>query len=73
MKNTGKRRPAGDAKPLCQTVFEALRGRIAAGEWKVGQSLLSETEVIETHKVSRITARHALRLLENDGYIRKNA
>jgi GntR family transcriptional regulator len=37
----------------------------------VGASLPSEAELSERFGVSRITVRHALRLLESDGYIRK--
>ena len=73
MKKTGNVRPADRGKPLYQTVFDSLRRRISDGEWTVGQALLSEAELLEAYQVSRITARHALRLLEAEGYIRKNA
>jgi GntR family transcriptional regulator len=62
---------SGAAPPLYLKVYEALRNRLSAGEWAVGASLPSESELSATLSASRITIRHALRLLENDGFIRK--
>lgn len=60
-------------KPLYQTIFEALRQRIGGHEWPVGGPFPSEAELSTAFSASRITVRHALRLLEDEGYIRKAA
>jgi GntR family transcriptional regulator len=58
-------------QPLYLTVYEALRDALLDNTWTIGESLPSEAELSHRFKVSRITVRHALRLLETDGYIRK--
>lgn len=57
--------------PLYLAVYGSLRDEIQVGKWKVGASLPSEAALSDRFQVSRITTRHALRLLEADGYIRK--
>jgi GntR family transcriptional regulator len=64
------RNPGGD-QPLYLVVYGALRDALNRRAWEVGASLPSEAELSERFNVSRITVRHALRLLEGDGYIRK--
>jgi GntR family transcriptional regulator len=59
--------------PLYRAIYDALRGRIGADEWEVGAAFPSEAELSAAFGASRITVRHALRLLEADGYIRKTA
>ena len=61
----------GRRAPLYSAVYEALRDALHAGSCEVGASLPSEAELSDRFAVSRITIRHALRLLEGDGYIRK--
>lgn len=61
----------GRRAPLYSAVYEALRDALHAGSYEVGASLPSEAELSDRFAVSRITVRHALRLLEGDGYIRK--
>jgi GntR family transcriptional regulator len=69
--------PARDAavadggRPLYLAVDGALRAELRRGRWTVGSSLPSEAALSQKFGVSRITIRHALRLLEADGYIRK--
>ncbi|MBZ6078456.1 GntR family transcriptional regulator [Microvirga puerhi] len=58
-------------QPLYLSVYGLLRDEIQVGRWKVGASLPSEAALSDRFQVSRITTRHALRLLEADGYIRK--
>lgn len=58
-------------QPLYLAVYGSLRDEIQVGKWEVGASLPSEADLSDRFQVSRITTRHALRLLENDGYIRK--
>jgi GntR family transcriptional regulator len=61
----------GSEEPLYLAVYGALRDALNRGEWDVGASLPSEADLSEQFQVSRITVRHALRLLETEGYIRK--
>ena len=58
-------------QPLYLAVYDSLRDEIQVGKWKVGASLPSEADLSDRFRISRITTRHALRLLEADGYIRK--
>jgi GntR family transcriptional regulator len=58
-------------QPLYLAVYGSLRDEIQVGTWEVGASLPSEAVLSDRFQVSRITTRHALRLLEADGYIRK--
>lgn len=58
-------------QPLYLAIHGALRDELHRGRWEIGGSLPSEAELSEGHGVSRITVRHALRLLEAEGYIRK--
>lgn len=62
--------PGGSA-PLYQRLLASLREKIVRGEWPVGGHLPTEAELSEQYGVSRITVRHALLLLEQDGFIRK--
>lgn len=50
-------------------VAQTLRNAVAAGIWGSGERLPTEMELAETHGVSRITIRHALQLLEEEGLI----
>jgi GntR family transcriptional regulator len=61
----------GNRQPLYLAVYAALREALHERSWQVGASLPSEAELSSTYRVSRITVRHALRLLEGEGYIRK--
>jgi GntR family transcriptional regulator len=63
--------PPGDGEPLYLAVYGSLRKSLQNGVWPVGSSLPSEAELSGRFSVSRITVRHALRLLEEEGYIRK--
>jgi GntR family transcriptional regulator len=58
-------------QPLYLTVYGALRDELHKGHWSIGSSLPSEAALSERFRVSRITTRHALRLLEAEGYIQK--
>ena len=58
-------------QPLYLTVYGALRDELHKGLWSIGSSLPSEAALSERFQVSRITTRHALRLLEAEGYIQK--
>lgn len=61
--------PIRDRRPLPLQVFEALRGRIARGEFPAETRLPSETELARSFAVSRVTIREALRLLQSEGLV----
>jgi GntR family transcriptional regulator len=55
--------------PLYHQVYRRMRERIAAGDLRVGARLPAEGELARQMEVSRITLRHALRLLSEEGLI----
>jgi DNA-binding GntR family transcriptional regulator len=55
---------------LYRRLYEALRDGILDNAWKPGDLLPSEAAIGARYGVSRITVRHALQLLQFDGYIR---
>lgn len=58
-----------DNKPRHEQISNWLREQIAAGEFEVGDRLPSESELSDRFDVSRVTVRHALKTLENEGSI----
>ena len=64
--------PGSTAQPLYLAVYAALREALQEGRWEIGNSFPSEASLSGHFGASRITIRHALRLLESDGYIRKS-
>jgi GntR family histidine utilization transcriptional repressor len=61
------------AKPRYQQVKELIIGRIAAGELKPQDRVPSENELVESMRVSRMTANRALRELTDEGYVNRVA
>ncbi|MCZ0731307.1 GntR family transcriptional regulator [Mycolicibacterium iranicum] len=55
--------------PLYMTIAADLRGRIETEQMGPHTLLPSERELAEQHKVSRMTARQALSLLESEGVV----
>ena len=55
--------------PLYQQLYEVLRGNIMRGEWKPGDLIPAESELIEQYGVSRITVRQVLDMLVQEGLI----
>lgn len=55
--------------PLYQQLYEVLRGNITRGEWKPGDQIPAEGELIEQYGVSRITVRQVLDMLVQEGLI----
>ena len=55
--------------PLYQQLYEMLRGNITRGEWKPGDLIPAESELIEQYGVSRITVRQVLDMLVQEGLI----
>jgi len=57
--------------PLYQSVEDALRQRIQAGEWRQGEAFPSRREICEIYKISSITATRVLGSLEKEGVIER--
>ena len=55
--------------PLYQQLYEILSANIKLGVWRPGDLIPSEVELIEQYQVSRITVRHVLEMLVNEGLI----
>lgn len=55
--------------PLYQQLYDVLRGNITRGEWKPGDLIPAESELIEHYGVSRITVRQVLDMLVQEGLI----
>ena len=60
-------------KPRYQAVKDSIIERISAGELKPGDRVPSENELVDSSKVSRMTANRALRELNDEGYVRRVA
>jgi len=54
------------------SIAEALRRRVAAGEWTGGKRLPTERELAEQYGVARNTVRRAFDLLEGDGLLARH-
>lgn len=54
-----------------QTIYQELVQKILAGQWSCGDLLPTEAALAKEYGVSRITSRHALQLLADNGYIRR--
>jgi GntR family transcriptional regulator len=52
-------------------LYEVLREKIFSGEYGVGDQIPTEREIEELFGVSRITIRHALRLLQEQGLVER--
>lgn len=57
------------AVPLYQQLAALLRSRIEAGELLPDRPLPSELTLQQEHGISRITVRHAFRLLREEGLV----
>ena len=57
--------------PAYKKIQGAIRDRIAAASLKPGDAVASERELAKTHKVSLMTARHALAGLEHEGIVER--
>lgn len=55
---------------LYMQIAESLRERIMSGRFKPGSSIGTQEELTKEHKISRVTLRHALKLLEQQGLIK---
>jgi GntR family transcriptional regulator len=57
--------------PAYQKIQSAIRERIEAGDLKPGDAVASERELARVHRVSLMTARHALATLEREGIVER--
>ena len=57
--------------PVYKRIQNAIRKRIDSSELKPGDPVASERELARTHKVSLMTARHALASLEREGVVER--
>lgn len=55
--------------PLYHQLYQILRGHILSGEWKPGDMIPPESELIERYQISRTTIRQVLDLLTKEGFI----
>ncbi len=55
--------------PLYHQLYEVLHDRIVTGRWKTGDRIPPESGLISQYKVSRITVRKVLDMLEKEGLI----
>jgi GntR family transcriptional regulator len=55
--------------PYYQQLYEILRANISRGEWKPGDLIPGESELIKLYAVSRITVRQVLEMLVREGLI----
>lgn len=57
--------------PVYKRIQNAIRSRIESAELQPGDMVESERELAKTHKVSLMTARHALAGLEREGLVER--
>src|SRR5690606_37456750 len=57
------------ALPLYRQIKNLIVSRIRSGEWAPGGQIPSESELVRTLNVSRMTANRALRELTAEGYL----
>jgi GntR family transcriptional regulator len=55
--------------PFHEQLYEIIKGLIVRGEWKVGEMIPAELELIEYYGVSRIVVRQVLNRMVNEGLI----
>ena len=57
--------------PLYRQLADDLRARILDGEFSVAEAIPTEARLSEGYRTSRITVRHALDLLEQEGLVHR--
>ena len=57
--------------PVYKRIQSEIRDRITSARLKPGDAVASERELAKTHKVSLMTARHALASLEREGVVER--
>lgn len=69
----GGTRRLADRKALPTRLADDLRDRLAKHEWRQGDQLPTEAELVGAYGVSRATVRQALKTMENQGLITTRA
>src|SRR5437764_12179580 len=69
----GERMPqkSRNGLPAYQRIQGAIRKRIEAGQLRAGDPVASERDLAKIHRVSLVTARHALASLEREGIVER--
>ena len=60
-----------DGEPLYRQLADDLRARILAGEFPVPDAMPTEAQLSQRYRASRITVRHALALLDQEGLVHR--
>ncbi|WP_371479752.1 GntR family transcriptional regulator [Kitasatospora sp. NBC_00315] len=58
---------SGDRQPKYQRIANALKSSVESGEYRPGDRLPGENDLMETYGVARMTARQALGVLQSEG------
>lgn len=58
--------------PKYKKIYDQIVKLILTNEWPVGSKMKSESELIKTFGVSRLTIRNVLNILENEGRIKRS-
>jgi GntR family histidine utilization transcriptional repressor len=58
-------------EPIYRQIKQIIQRRIGSGEWRAGQKLPSENELVAALEVSRMTINRALRELTQEGLVRR--
>lgn len=58
-----------DPTPPYQQLASILRDRIAAGEFRPGDALPSEKDLVQEHGLARETVRRAVKVLRDEGLV----
>jgi GntR family transcriptional regulator len=61
-----------DPTPIYMQLASKLIAAIEEGQWKVGEALPPERALVDALGISRVTARRALQVLEEQGSIQRN-
>ncbi len=59
----------GSAKPLYEQLKDIIKQKIASGEFKPGEALPGERQLMDTYGVSRVTVRQTISELVNEGLL----
>ncbi|MDH6112794.1 GntR family transcriptional regulator [Kitasatospora sp. MAP12-15] len=58
---------SGDKQPKYQRIADALKAAVESGQYRAGDRLPGENDLMETYGVARMTARQALGVLQSEG------
>ena len=63
--------PVPSDRPKYRQIYDSLKEAIASGEYRAGQRLPTESELVNTFNTSRVTVNRALRELQLGGFINR--